>query len=381
MKKLGVIFGGRSVEHEISIISALQAIENIDKQKYEVIPLYIGKNNKWYSDESLLNIETFKDIENINKLDVVNLQNIENKIVVKKIKKKLFTSSIVTDLDFVLPIVHGTNVEDGKLQGFLETIGAIYGGPSVYSAVVGQDKALMKDLLKANQINQIDYFWCYDNENIESIHNKILDTIKYPVIIKPALLGSSVGIEVIENYEQLINLLPQSFSYCNKMVIEKFCSNFIEMNISLLGTYSDFEFSAIEQVAKSDEILSFEDKYMSGSKKSSGMASLERIVPAKISSSLEEKIHDITAKTFSVLNVQGICRIDLIIINEEVYINEINNIPGSLSFYLWEAKGVSYSELLDKIINIGATSYFKQQSLNCSFDTNVLNISAKGVKK
>ena len=385
MINLAVIFGGCSVEHEISIITALQAIESLDKEKYMIFPIYISKENNWYSDISLLKIDTFKDLSNIKKLKEVSLIRDNGVVVIKNNNSSLFSfnkNSIITTVDFVMPIVHGTNVEDGALQGYIKTLDIPFFGPTVTSGVIGQDKAIMKDILKANNIPQIDYKWYFNNVEFEDIHKDIISTINLPVIVKPALLGSSVGIGIARTMEELEIATNNAFSYCDKIVIEKFISDFREMNISVVGNFKESKLSVVEEVSKSDDILSYEDKYTSNAKgKSEGMASLDRIIPAKISNVLSKKIDKIARDTFVCLNAQGVVRIDMIIINDDVFINEINNIPGSLSFYLWEKTNVDYTKLLDQVIEIGVDSYFNQKNIMQSFDTNVLSLQGKGAKK
>lgn len=377
MKKVGVIFGGKSVEHEISIISALQAIENFDSAKYDVLPIYISKNSTWYASYDFKNIEVFKDMNNLEKkYNEVVLEKFENNVRCIEKKSGLFKKPVSFDIDMILTVVHGTNVEDGTLAGYLKTLDIPFVGPTTISGPIGQDKAVMKDILKAHNINQLDYLWFYENKKVNDISSEVLEKLGLPVILKPALLGSSVGIEIANTREELEMMIQNCFSYCHKIVIEKLAIDFREMNVSVLGDYESYQISAIEEVSKNDEILSFEDKYMSNSKsKSSGMESLDRIIPAQIDKELESKIKEIAAKTFEVLNASGVVRIDLMILNNEVYINEINNMPGSLSFYLWKEVGITYPDLLDKLVNIGVKSYFRDQKVTYSFDSNVLSAS------
>ncbi len=382
-KKLGVIFGGNSVEHEISIISALQAMENIDRSKYEVFPIYITKNNEFYSSEDFFNVDIFKTMEVIpSKYDEVVLSKEDKVLNLRTKSKKLFKDNLVTSIDMLMPIVHGTNVEDGTLQGLIETLDVPYAGPTVLSGAVGQDKAIMKDILKANGIDQVDYIWVTRALDKAEIQALVEEKLSYPVILKPAALGSSIGITTAANAEELMIGLDESFEFSNKIVIEKMLGDFTEVNISVLGDYKNQKVSVIEQVNKNDEILSYEDKYMSGSKSSKGdsqgMASLPRIIPAPLDTEVTEQIQKIALETFKVLNCQGVVRLDLMLADGHIYINEVNNIPGSLAFYLWEETGMNYTELLDEIINIGINAYFDKSKTTFSISSNVLNM--QGVK-
>lgn len=380
-QKIGVLFGGKSVEHEISIISALQAMEHIDRNQYDVLPIYISKGNKFYSDESFLNIDTFKDLNKATSdAYEVYLEKGNNQVVVKRSKGNVFKKNIVTSVDILFLIVHGTNVEDGTLSGFVNMFDVPVVGPNVLSGAIGQDKAVMKDILKAHNISQTKYIWAYDNESYDAINNRIKQEMGYPVIVKPASLGSSVGIEVIEDESMLEAKLDSSFTYDQKVVIEEYLTDFRELNISLKGNYNNFELSCIEEVRKNDEILSYEDKYLQNAKgdKSSGMASLARQIPADITDSVKQKLESISKEAFLALNVQGIIRIDFMLVNDTVYLNEVNNIPGSLAFYLWEPKGVSYTELLNSLIEEAINIFFAKKQKTFSIDTNVLAI--KGSK-
>lgn len=380
-QKIGVLFGGKSVEHEISIISALQAMEHIDRNQYDVLPIYISKDNKFYSDESFLNIDTFKDLNKATSdAYEVYLEKGDNQVIVKRSKGNVFKKNIVTSVDILFLIVHGTNVEDGTLSGFVNMFDVPVVGPNVLSGAIGQDKAVMKDILKAHNISQTKYIWAYDNESYDAINNRITQEMGYPVIVKPASLGSSVGIEVIEDESMLEAKLDSSFAYDQKVVIEEYLTDFRELNISLKGNYHNFELSCIEEVRKNDEILSYEDKYLQNAKgdKSSGMASLARQIPADITDSVKQKLESIAKEAFLALNVQGIIRIDFMLVNDTVYLNEVNNIPGSLAFYLWEPKGVSYTELLNILIEEAINIFFAKKQKTFSIDTNVLAI--KGSK-
>ncbi len=382
-KKLGVIFGGNSVEHEISIISALQAMENIDRSKYDILPIYITKNNQFYSHEDFFSVDVFKTMEQIpSKYDEIVLSK-EDKVLNMRTKtKKMFKDNLLSSIDMLMPVVHGTNVEDGTLQGLIETFDVPYAGPTVLSGAVGQDKAIMKDILKANDIDQVDYIWVTRADENEAIQARVEAELSYPVILKPAALGSSIGITTATNAEELMVGLDESFTFSNKIVIEKMLGDFTEVNISVLGDYKTQRISVIEQVNKNDEILSYEDKYMSGGKNSKtgdqGMASLPRIIPAPLEAEVTKQIEEIAQKTFKVLNCQGVVRLDLMLADGKIYINEVNNIPGSLAFYLWEESGLKYSELLDEIINIGINAYFDKSKTTFSISSNVLNM--QGVK-
>ena len=396
--KVGVIFGGESVEHEVSIISALQAMNKMDQEKYDIVPIYITKDREWYTGEMLKDIEVYQDLSLIKKYaSNVVLYHKKGAFVLQK--KSLFRR-VVSEIDIAFPIVHGTNVEDGTLQGYLQTIGIPYVGSNVYASVVGQDKAYMKDVWKSCHIPMTKYIWFYDSDykkDSEEIIKKV-NKLKYPLIVKPATTGSSVGISVCENEEKLIEGIDEAIQYDNKIIIEEVVSNLKEVNIAVMGNYEYQKVSEIEEVLSANKFLTFTDKYIGSSKGklkgfkapikgSKGMASASRKIPADISNELKEEIESIAKEAFKALGSSGNSRIDFLIDEKEnkVYINEINSIPGSLAFYLWDAKGIDFTDLLDEMINIGVKDYKKRISKTHSFDSNILqgfanNRGLKGMK-
>lgn len=375
--RLGVIFGGESVEHEVSIISAIQAMKNLDEEKYEIIPIYIGKDREWYTGKLLKNIEIYSDIELLKKYakNVVLTNRKNNFVLIKKTGIK----RIVDYVDLILPIVHGTNVEDGTLQGFLELIGIPYVGSNVYSAAIGQDKVFQKQILESSFIPVTKYIWFFDNdykENEEEILNNI-EKLGYPVMVKPARLGSSVGISKAKNKEEVKESIIDAMKYDEKILIEKVVDNLIEVNCSVLGNYEYQEASELEEVMGVDEFLSYRDKYLGSNKTKGrkGMASTNRILPARLDDKIANEIKETSKKVFKVLNSSGVIRIDYLIDKKtnKYYVNETNTIPGSLSFYLWEATKKPYKELLDDMINLAIRTYKRKKRKVFSFETNILS--------
>ena len=378
---IGVIFGGESVEHEVSIISAIEAMNKMDSEKYEIIPIYITKDRQWYTGEMLKEIETYSDLSLIKRYAKnVVLYEDNGKFVLQN--KKGFRR-IVKEIDMVFPIVHGTNVEDGVLQGYLESIGIPFVGGDVYASAVGQDKIFMKQIFRENDLPVCDYAWFYDTE-YEDDNEKVLarvEKLTYPVIIKPATLGSSVGIKTAHNKEELKVAIDEAIKYDHKIVVEKLVENLMEVNISVLGNYSNQQVSAIEQVIPTKDFLTYEDKYLGSSKTkgkiggkfktSKGMVSTSRVIPAPLPKKMKEEVEKVAVGAFKALGSSGVVRIDFLVDEKEkkIYINEVNNIPGSLSFYLWEPIGKEYTELLDDMINIGIRDYKMRIAKTHSFDT------------
>lgn len=384
--KINVLFlyGGNSTEHEISIISAVQAMNNMDKDKYEVIPVYISKNSKMYYSKKLLDMNLYKDLKKLEKeaIEVVITKRKNEFVIVKN----SFPFNIVKKFDFVFPVMHGYNTEDGCIAGFLEVLGAPYAESDIYASVLGQDKVFQKIILKDAGIPVVDYTYFYEkdyNQNPTEVIKNI-EKLGYPVIVKPSRQGSSVGINVCKKKSELVKAIEDALSYEEKVLVEKVVSNLKELNCSVVGGNGIYEASLIEEVFASKDLLSYEDKYMS-SGKSKGMASAGRKVPADISKKEEEIISSYSINACKTINTNGVVRIDYLMDmdSHKIYLNEMNIVPGSLSFYLWTPKDVKYSKLLDTIIQNGIKRYKLKKKKLSSFSTNVLSSfnGSKGVKK
>ena len=393
--RVGVIFGGESVEHEVSIISAIQAMNKMDEEKYEIVPIYITKDREWYTGDMLKDIDVYQDFNLIKKYSKNVVLYFKNGSYVLQ-SKGLF-KNVVKEIDIAFPIVHGTNVEDGVLQGYLQTIGIPYVGPNVYAAVAGQDKAIMKDIWKSLDIPMTEYVWFYDvdyRQNKEEVIKKV-ETLKYPVIVKPATTGSSVGINVCDNEAKLVEAIDEAIQYDSKIVVEEVVENLKEVNIAVMGNYEHQKVSVIEEVLSNNKFLTYTDKYIGGGKGkmkggvkapvkgSKGMASTSRKLPADLSEKTRKEVEEIAIRAFKGLGSAGNSRIDFLIDEKtnKVYINEINSIPGSLAFYLWDAKDINFTQVLDDMINIGIKDYKKRLSKTHSFESNILQgFAANGVK-
>lgn len=390
--KLAVLFGGKSVEHEISIISALQACEYINREKYEVIPLYMTKEGAFYTGEHIGHIERYKDIPLLLRESTrVLLFSEEGKVNMVRYPLKKLGSNVLGSIDVVFPIVHGTNVEDGTLQGYLQTLGLPYVGCDVLSSAVGMNKYVMKAVFKDNDIPVLPCA-CYnlaDFEDVEKLLDRIEGRFPYPVIVKPINLGSSVGISKADHREDLEEALGLAFNFSQKVLVEPAIQHLKEINCAVLGDELEAEASECEEPLNAEEILTYEDKYIGGGKSkgaSKGMASLSRAIPANISAQRREEIRQMAVRAFQCLGCSGVARIDFMIDQDtdQVYLNEINTIPGSLSFYLWEPVGLPYTELLERMIQLALKRHRENGKLTFSFETNVLSGvklgGAKGTK-
>lgn len=397
--KVGFFFGGKSVEHEVSVISGLQAMYAADSEKYAPVPVYITKDGIMYTGGRIGDIEAYTDIPALLRgAERVNLVNDNGHFLLVRYPGKRFCDNVIAEIEVALPVVHGTNVEDGTLQGFFKTVGVPFAGCDVCSSAIGMDKAATKAVLKQHGIPVLDCVCTASAaffDDPESAILRIEAQTSYPVIVKPLNLGSSVGIRKASDREALRKAMEYAFSFATVVLTENAVEHLKEINCSVLGDLESAEASVCEEPIGSDEILSYSDKYVSaggkngakgaakgakvsGGTKSSGMASLKRKIPAEIPAEVEQKVKEYAVRAFQAIGCAGVTRIDFLYDtqNGSLYLNELNTIPGSLSFYLWEASGVPFSELIDRLIRLAFKRQRREGDLNFSFDTNIL----KGIK-
>ena len=386
--KVAMMFGGKTVEHEVSVISGIQALKAMDTDKYEVIPVYMTKDNEMYTGADVGKIESYKDIPGLlKKSQRVIMVNEGGRVQLVPYPAKMFGGQKPIAIDIAFPVVHGTNVEDGALQGYLKTVGVPFVGPDVTSSAISMDKFITKAVLREAGVPVLDarVYTMADYESPEKIAEDIEKTIGYPVIIKPVNLGSSVGIGVAKSRDELIDAIDDAFRYAARIMAEHAISKLREINCSVLGDENGAEASECEEPMTSGEILSYDDKYVNGGgkkggakgaggSKGAGMANLSRKIPAELSPEKREEIRELAVMSFKALGCCGVSRIDFMIDVDEdrLYFNEINPIPGSLAFYLWEPVGVPYKELLDRMIQLALKRARIEESLTFTFDTNIL---------
>ncbi|MEG2637913.1 MAG: D-alanine--D-alanine ligase family protein [Clostridiales bacterium] len=376
---VGLLFGCPTVEHEVAIISALQAMQSLNKDKYEAVPIYISKKGHWYMGEDLKNVENFKNMDSLlNKCQKVVVSANSGDGTAFIYPQGFFNKKPLAKIDVFLPVMHGTYGEDGCIQGFLELTQIPYVGPNVLAASVGMDKVAQKALCKMGNIPVLDCFWFYSNEWVLR-EGELVDIIEkkfsYPVIVKPANLGSSIGIKIAKERVELVDAVGVACQYSQKILIEPAITNLKEINIAVLGDSEAAETSVLEEPLTAGEILDFSDKYLGDDGgKSGGMASLKRRIPAEIPQEQEAKIKQIALDAFYCLNGTGVWRLDFMIDMDtnEIYLNEVNTIPGSLSFYLWEPKGVSYPELLERLISVALRVKRRRDNTILSYQSNIL---------
>lgn len=383
---VAVFFGGRSVEHEISVISALQAINAFDKDKYNVVPIYISKQGRWYTGDDLLNVRNYRDMKKLTEGCTEVFMRPEygdfNLYCAKSSGLFAKGNKVVAELHVAIPVLHGTNGEDGVFEGLLETIGLPFAGCNTLSSANGMDKITMKMILRSEGLPVVDYVWMTDKQWYslrEEMVKKVEAGLSYPVIVKPANLGSSVGIGKAANREELETALDKAAKFSQRLIVEHMVGKLKEINCSVLGDADDHVSSVCEEPVKSGDFLSYEDKYMGGgaakggSKGSGSMQSSERKVPADLPQEVSEKIRHLAGETFRVLSCHGVSRVDVMVDGEDgnIYINEINTIPGSLSFYLWEASGIGFTELMDRLVQLALRRKRECERKTFTYDHNI----------
>ncbi len=375
--RLGVLFGGASVEHEISILTAMQAMDHLNKDTYEIIPMYFAKDQTLYQGDACQNLENYKDLDGlVSKLEPISLYTKNGKTWMHFVSKRWKKDK---EIDLLLPLMHGTYGEDGSVQGFLRMINASFCGSDLAGGVIGQDKMLMKQVLESNHLPVVPWVSFHSASFHESMLENVCRSNTWPMIIKPAHLGSSIGIHMAHDRKELLEGIEDAFRYDACVIVEQAVSNLREFNCAVLGDEDSRIISCVEEVHKEDEILSYHDKYEGGGK-SKGMVSASRKIPANISDEWTNRITKLAEDTFVALQASGVARIDFLSDGEQIYVNEINTLPGSLSFYLFEPLSISFTQLLDMLIEMARKRQRKQSQRIVTYPTNVLSSFQNGCK-
>ncbi len=380
--RVAVLFGGHSVEHEVSIISGLQALGALDKDKYEAFPLYITKDNQFYVGDNLREVKAFRNMTAcLAAATRVIPVPADGCVELVRYPMKRFGNNVVAAFDVAIPVVHGTNVEDGTLMGYLEMLGVPYASCDVTSSALGMDKYAMKAMLvqagipvlPARVIAGRDY--ALDGE---TVMDAIEADIGYPVIVKPVNLGSSVGISKANDRAALVDAMDLAVSFADRVLVERAVPHLREINCAVLGDAEQARASACEEPLNAADILSFSDKYLQGGSKktgeSGGMSDLKRRCPAELPDGMTERVQELAVATFKALGCLGVARIDFLNDKEsgELWVNEINTIPGSLSFYLWQEVGVSFAELMEELIALAFKRQRRREALTFTYESNIL---------
>lgn len=392
MLNIAVFFGGKTVEHDVSIVTAQQLIQNMDKSKFNAVPVYITREGDWYSGEKLAKIEAFKKFDKGDK-DVVRVYLPANTRVKQLYrfnpeKKGFFgkENNVYMPIDAAIIAMHGLNGEDGTLQGLLELANIPFTSSGVLGSASGMDKILMKAVFMGAGLPVLPYTY-FDRDAFKKDEEAILDkcekAVTYPMFVKPSNLGSSIGISKAHNREELKNAILVASEYDRRILVEQGIDSPKEINCSALGFGDDVKASVCEMPYNSDEFLTFSDKYLNGGKNQAGMEALSRRIPAPIPDEMTEKVQKMTVDAFKLMDCKGVVRIDYMCDKDlkELYINEINTIPGSFAFYLWEPLGISYDKLIEKLIDIAFAAHKDKKKNNFAFDSEIIAGFARNSQK
>ncbi len=392
-KHVGVIFGSRSCEREVAIISAVQLMRFADPEKYDIVPVYIDEHGSWYTGEALKEIGTYKPFnpekKGIRKV-FPDLSSGSGALLYLNKGSRLLAKDkleIAARIDVYIVVMHGMNGEDGTLQGLMELANIPYTSTGVTGSAVGMDKIIMKEFFRGADLPVLPGEWYTRRKYAEDAPKIISDVsgkLGFPVFVKPANLGSSIGVSRADNEEELKDALELAFEYDRRVLVEKGLDKPVELNCSVLGYDDELLASPIEMPLNQDEFLDFRDKYLGGNG-SKGMASLSRVLPAPIEDSLKNEIQEMSKKIFRLMDCKGVVRIDYMFdrLSEKLFITEINTIPGSLAFYLWEKDGISYRELIDRMIACAEKAHDDRNKTNYAYTSDILkgvSFGAKGAK-
>ena len=376
---IGLIFGGRSLEHDLSVLTAIQAMDNIDKERYEVVPIYITKDLTFYSGGMLRYIDSYKDFRLIDRYATkVNLINKNGKFILQTTG---LIKRVYKEIHLAFPMVHGKYTEDGSIVGYLETLGIPIVGSDIYSSSLCQDKVFTKEVLNGNDIPVVDYVYFSDSDyklDKEDIFKKI-EELSYPLIIKPARLGSGIGIEIVNRKEELESSIEKAMKNDERVLVEEYIADRREFNMAVLLSKGKLIGSVIEEIIK-DEPCNYYDKY----RKDNEDDTFKRIFPADISKTLTEEIEKTSKKTYKVLALSGVARIDYVYDNKKkkLYVNEVNTIPNFFSHHLFDDKNIDYRELLGIMIKEAIDKIHKENDMVKDIEDNLFNkVTTKDIKE
>ncbi|NGP75372.1 D-alanine--D-alanine ligase [Balneolaceae bacterium YR4-1] len=383
-----VAFGGMSPEHEVSVLTAMQAISSLKDTDYRLQPLYITKSGRWLTGDPLRELENYKDLKKLEEEAIectFSHDDLGKPILLETESKGFLSKPKKHSIYAIIPAFHGSEGENGAFQGACDLYNIPFGGSGVFASSLGMDKVKAKELCMAHDIPVTSGVSFNENE-WEERQDEILESITkmgFSVITKPVSLGSSIGVSKADDRKSLIDSIETAFRYDQELVVEEAITPLMEINCSVLGHGDELQTSVCERPLGQEETLSFEDKYQSDGQGSKGMASADRIIPADISDELTAKIQNLSLKIFKTFRASGVARLDFLVNADthEVYFNEINTIPGSFSFYLWEESGMNMTDLMLELVEIAIKKHRLKIGRIRSYETNLLSEKAvKGIK-
>ncbi len=384
---VAVIFGGRSVEHDVSIVTGHQVMRAFDPVRYDVVAVYITRDGRWFTGEPLKVLENFtNEIASIRGVypTILSPSTQHHGLIMNPVSGR-FQKSEVRRIDVVFPAIHGSHGEDGTLQGLFELADIPYIGCGVLASALGNDKALTKLILRQHDIPVVDdvvFTRAEWQEDAETVLAKINASFAYPVFVKPVTLGSSIGVSRVEDAAMLRATIEVATTFDRRVMVEPAVLNCQEINCAVLGDDIGVKASLLEQPKSWAQFLSFDDKYMHGGE---GMKSAERIIPAPLSPELTTRIQETAVRVFKALQGRGTARLDFLVRGDEVYLNEINTMPGSLAFYLWAEMGQSNRDVVERLVKLAQDAHAEKRHTSFDYQSNLIKMTAqrgglKGVK-
>ena len=398
--RLALIYGSRTCEHDVSIISALQAAQHVNPDDYDLIYVYIDQNGEWYTGEKLADISLYRNFDKRAVVRVIPM-GVDGKLrLMQHPDDKLLPIGRlrqIAEADVVMPVMHGMNGEDGTLQGMLELWNIPYTSSGVLGSALGMDKIAMKRMFRACGFPVLKDVCVERSEwkrNRAGVLSRVMNELSFPVYVKPSNLGSSIGINRADNKNGLEDAIDIAVSYDRRVQVETGIQDLMEINCAVLGYGGDAMASVTEMPVRWSDFLSFDEKYLRGAKggakgtksaPSKGMSSLSRQMPAPISPELTHRVEELAVDAFKALDCKGVARIDFLYDKaaDELYIGEINTIPGSLAFYLWEGRGISFERMIDMMVEYAFRANADRNENVFSYHSAILNgaSGAKGAKR
>jgi D-alanine-D-alanine ligase len=386
---IGIVFGGRSVEHDVSIVTGQQVMRAFDSARYEIVAIYIDRDGRWFTGEPLRDLKNFET--DVRKVDGVvetlfSPSTNHHGLILNPLPSGLFAKSQIKRLDVLFPALHGTHGEDGTIQGLCELADVPYVGCGVLASAIANDKVTAKILLRQHGIPVLDAVSFTRREWVkgpDQVIRHIESALQYPVFIKPATLGSSIGIQRSENRESLRLAIDVAANFDRRLLVEQALTGCTEINCAVLGDDTDITASVLEQPVTWEQFLTFEEKYLRGSE---GMKSAERVIPARISPIMTTTIQEMAVRAFQAIDGRGTARVDFLIKSDsdEIYLNELNTMPGSLAFYLWQEMGMSARDVVERLVKLAQDARAEKRQNTYNYQTSLLTLTAarglKGVK-
>lgn len=390
-KTVGVIFGSRSVEHDVSIVTAQQVMQALDTGKYEVVPIYITRDGCWVSGPGLRDLNTFRSDDISERMGIKEVilspSTAHHGLIVSPVSG-LLARSQVRPLDVAFPVVHGSHGEDGTLQGLFELADIPYVGTGVLASAVTRDKIMLKTVLTGLGIPVVRYVAFTRQEWVataDALMTRIESEVGFPVFVKPASLGSSIGVARASDAGEARTYINVAANFDRRILVEAAVEGVMEINCAVMGN-ADVRASVLEQPISWQEFLTYEEKYMR-SEGAAGMKGAERRIPAPISDDLAARIREMAVRAFRAVDGRGIARVDFLVREEagEVFLNEINTMPGSLAFYLWQEEGMTPAQVVDELIRLALEAHAEKRKTVYNYKTGLIAHAAarglKGIKK